>query len=226
VKVLRAGGYRVQVATPSDGSSRPLCCGRTFLAVGRVDEARREAERTIAAIEPLVARGLPIVGLEPSCIFSFRDEIPVMMKDERAARIADHVILFEEFLSREAGAGRLELPLMPLGGRVLLHGHCHQKAFGAMGAVEAALRLVPDLEVEPIESSCCGMAGSFGYHAATTEVSLAMGELSLLPAVRKAESDALIVADGTSCRHQIKDGTGREAMHVARVLAASIAAAR
>jgi len=129
-------------------------------------------------------------------------------------------------LSREAGAGRLELPLMPLGGRVLLHGHCHQKAFGAMGAVEAALRLVPDLEVEPIESSCCGMAGSFGYHAATTEVSLAMGELSLLPAVRKAESDALIVADGTSCRHQIKDGTGREAMHVARVLAASIAAAR
>jgi FAD/FMN-containing dehydrogenase/Fe-S oxidoreductase len=226
VKVLRAGGYHVQIATPSDGSSRPLCCGRTFLAVGRVDEARREAERTIAALEPLMARDMPIVGLEPSCIFSFRDEIPVVMKDERAARIADHVILFEEFLSREAGAGRLELPLMPLGGRVLLHGHCHQKAFGAMGAVEAALRLVPDLEVEPIESSCCGMAGSFGYHAATTEVSLAMGELSLLPAVRKAESDALIVADGTSCRHQIKDGTGREAMHVARVLAASIAAAR
>jgi len=226
VKVLRAGGYRVQVATPSDGSSRPLCCGRTFLAVGRVDEARREAQRTIAAIEPLMARGLPIVGLEPSCIFSFRDEIPVMMKDERAARIADHAILFEEFLVREAGAGRLELPLMPLGGRVLLHGHCHQKAFGAMGSVEATLKLVPDLKVEPIESSCCGMAGSFGYHAATIEVSLAMGELSLLPAVRKAASDALIVADGTSCRHQIKDGTGREAMHVARVLAASIAAAR
>jgi Fe-S oxidoreductase len=226
VKVLRAGGYRVQVATPLDGSSRPLCCGRTFLAVGRVDEARREAERTIAALEPLAARGVPIVGLEPSCVFSFRDEIPAMMKDGRAARIADHAILFEEFLICEADAGRLALPLAPLGGRVLLHGHCHQKAFGAMGAVEAALKLIPDLKVEAIESSCCGMAGSFGYHAETIDVSLAMGELSLLPAVRKAPADAIIVADGTSCRHQIKDGSGRDAMHVAEVLAMSLAAAR
>ena len=226
VNVLRAGGYRVAMATPSDGSSRPLCCGRTFLAVGRVDEARREAERTIAALEPLAARGLPIVGLEPSCIFSFRDEIPVMMKNERAARIAEHAILFEEFLIREAGAGRLELPLMPLGPRVLLHGHCHQKAFGAMRAVEATLKLVPDLKVEPIESSCCGMAGSFGYHTETIDVSLAMGEVSLLPAVRGAPPDTLIVADGTSCRHQIRDGTGRKAIHVAKVLAMSLGAAR
>jgi Fe-S oxidoreductase len=226
VKVLRAGGYRVQAATPSDGSSRPLCCGRTFLAVGRVDEARREAERTIAALEPLAARGLPIVGLEPSCIFSFRDEIPAMMRNERAARIADQAILFEEFLIREAGAGRLDLPLAPLGARVLLHGHCHQKAFGTMGAVEATLKLVPGLKVEPIESSCCGMAGSFGYHTETIDVSLAMGELSLLPAVREAPPDTLIVADGTSCRHQIKDGTGREAIHVAEVLAMSLAAER
>jgi FAD/FMN-containing dehydrogenase/Fe-S oxidoreductase len=226
VKVLRAGGYRVQVATPSGGASRPLCCGRTFLAVGRVDEARREAERTIAALEPLAARGVPIVGLEPSCLFSFRDEIPAMMKDGRAARIAEHAILFEEFLANEAGAGRLALPLAPVGARALLHGHCHQKAFGAMGAVEAALRLIPVLKVETIESSCCGMAGSFGYHAETIDASLAMGELSLLPAVREAPADAIIVADGTSCRHQIKDGTGREAMHVARVLAMSLAAAR
>ena len=224
MKVLGAGGYRVQVAIPSDGSSRPLCCGRTFLAVGRVDEARREAKRTIAALGPLTARGLPIVGLEPSCVFSFRDEIPVMMKDQQAARIADHAMLFEEFLIREAGAGRLELPLVPLESPVLVHGHCHQKAFGAMGAVEAALKLIPDLKVEPIESSCCGMAGSFGYHAETIDVSLAMGELTLLPAVRKAPADAIIVADGTSCRHQIKDGTGREAMHAARVLATSLPA--
>src|SRR5467141_2458506 len=180
VKVLNAGGYRVQVATPSDGSGRPLCCGRTFLAVGRIDEARREAERTIAALEPLAASGLSVIGLEPSCIFSFRDEIPAMMRDERATRIADQAVLFEEFLAREAGAGRLTLPLSPRHGRVLLHGHCHQKAFGAMGAVEAALRLIPDIEVETIESSCCGMAGSFGYHAETIDTSLAMGELSLL----------------------------------------------
>jgi Fe-S oxidoreductase len=224
VKVLNAGGYRVQVATPSDGSRRPLCCGRTFLSVGRVDEARREAERTIAAIEPLVANGLPVVGLEPSCIFSFRDEIPAMMRDERAARIAGQAVLLEEFLAREADAGRLTLPLASLRGSVLLHGHCHQKAFGAMGAVEAALRLIPDIEVETIESSCCGMAGSFGYHAETIDTSLAMSELSLLPAVRKAPDDAILVADGTSCRHQIKDGTGREAVHVARVLAKSLMA--
>jgi FAD/FMN-containing dehydrogenase/Fe-S oxidoreductase len=224
VNVLNAGGYDVHVAAPADGASRPLCCGRTFLAVGAVDEARREAERSLAALAPFAARGVPIVGLEPSCLFSFRDEIPAIVKDARAAQIAAHALLFEEFLAREAGAGRLSLPLSPLSGRALLHGHCHQKSFGAMGAVEAALKLIPDLKVEPIESSCCGMAGSFGYHADTIDVSLAMGELSLLPAVRKAPADAIVVADGTSCRHQIRDGTGREALHVARVLERSIKA--
>jgi FAD/FMN-containing dehydrogenase/Fe-S oxidoreductase len=224
VNVLHAGGYRVLEARPRDGSRRPLCCGRTFLAVGRVDQARREAERTVAAIEPFVASGMPVIGLEPSCIFSFRDEIPAMMRGERVARIVEHAVLFEAFLARESSAGRLALPLAPLHRRVLLHGHCHQKSFGAMGAVEAALKLVPDLEVETIESSCCGMAGSFGYHAATVDVSFAMGELSLLPAVRQAPADAIVVADGTSCRHQIKDGTGREAVHVARVLAKSLVA--
>jgi FAD/FMN-containing dehydrogenase/Fe-S oxidoreductase len=219
MRVLHAGGYRVQVATPSDGSRRPLCCGRTFLAVGCVEEARREAERTMATLAPLAERGLPVIGLEPSCIFTFRDEIPALMRDARAKAIADRAVLFEELLAREAGAGRLALPLKPRPGRALLHGHCHQKAFGAVGAVEAALRLIPELDVETIESSCCGMAGSFGYHAETVDVSLAMGELSLLPAVRKAPADAIVVADGTSCRHQIKDGAGREAVHVVRVLA-------
>jgi FAD/FMN-containing dehydrogenase/Fe-S oxidoreductase len=219
LKVLKTGGYRVQVATPSDGARRPLCCGRTFLAIGRIDEARREAERTLAALAPLAAGGVPVIGLEPSCIFTFRDEIPALMRDERAHGVAGQAMLFEEFLAREAGAGRLQLPLRPLGGPVLLHGHCHQKAFGAMGAVEAALRLIPDTKVETIDSSCCGMAGSFGYHAETIDTSLAMGELSLLPAVRKAPAGAIVVADGTSCRHQIRDGSGRDAVHVARVLA-------
>jgi Fe-S oxidoreductase len=221
-EVLQAGGYRVQVATPADGSRRPLCCGRTFLAVGRIDEARREAERTMAALAPLMARELPIIGLEPSCIFTFRDEIPALMRDEKVLRVADNAVLLEEFLAREAAAGRLALPLAPRHGRALLHGHCHQKAFGAMGAVEATLRLVPGLHVETIESSCCGMAGSFGYHIDTIDVSLAMGELSLLPAIREASASAIVVADGTSCRHQIKDGTGRMAVHVARVLADSL----
>ena len=134
--------------------------------------------------------------------------------------------MFEEFLARQAESGRLDLPLAPIAKRALLHGHCHQKSFGAFGATEAVLRLVPDLNVETIESSCCGMAGAFGYAAETIEASLAMGELSLLPAVRQAAPDTLIVADGTSCRHQIGDGTGREALHVARVLAQSVRAAQ
>jgi Fe-S oxidoreductase len=222
--VLGAAGYCVHVATPVEGA-RPLCCGRTFLAIGKVDEARREAERVLAALAPYLARGVPVVGLEPSCLLGFRDEIPAIVKGESARRLAEHALMFEEFLAREAEAGRLKLPLAPVARRALLHGHCHQKSFGALGATEAVLRLVPDLNVETIESSCCGMAGAFGYAADTIEVSLAMGELSLLPAVRKAPPDTLIVADGTSCRHQIGDGTGREALHVARVLAQSVAAA-
>jgi FAD/FMN-containing dehydrogenase/Fe-S oxidoreductase len=221
--VLGTGGYRVHVATPVDGG-RPLCCGRTFLAIGKVDEARREAERVLAAVAPFVGRGVPVVGLEPSCLFGFRDEIPAIVKGERARRLAAHALMFEEFLACEAEAGRLKLPLAPIAARALLHGHCHQKSFDALGATETVLRLVPGLKVETVESSCCGMAGAFGYAAETIEASLAMGELSLLPAVRKADPDTLIVADGTSCRHQIGDGTGREALHVARVLAQSVKA--
>jgi Fe-S oxidoreductase len=216
--VLARAGYRVRFAVPPDGA-RPLCCGRTFLAVGLVDEARREIERTLAALTPFAGRGVPIIGLEPSCLFSFRDEVPALIKSDAARKVADQAVLFEEFLASEAKAGRLDLPFKPAKKRALLHGHCHQKSFDVMPAVQAALKLVPDLEVESIESSCCGMAGSFGYHADTIEVSRAMGELSLLPAVRKAPADAVIVADGTSCRHQIRDGAGREAIHVALVLA-------
>jgi Fe-S oxidoreductase len=166
-----------------------------------------------------------VVGLEPSCILGFRDEIPAIVSDAQAAALATQALTFEEFLARQATAGRLDLPLGPVARRALLHGHCHQKSFDAFAPVETVLRLVPGLAVETIESSCCGMAGAFGYAPATIDVSLAMGELALLPAVRKAPADALIVADGTSCRHQIKDCAGRPAVHVARVLAMSLAAA-
>jgi Fe-S oxidoreductase len=222
--VLEAGGYQVHFAKATDGSLRPLCCGRTFLSVGMVDEARQEASRTLVALAPFISRGVPVVGLEPSCLLGFRDEVPAMVKDESARQLADCAFTFEEFLAREVGAGRLNLPLKKMAARALVHGHCHQKAFDAFDAVGSVLRLVPGLKVEPIESSCCGMAGSFGYHADTIDVSLAMGELTLLPAVRKADADALIVADGTSCRHQIKDGAGRSALHSARVLAMALPA--
>ncbi len=225
LSVLVAGGYRVHAPLPANPDERPLCCGRTFLSVGLVEEARREMQRTLDVLAPYVTRGLPVVGLEPSCLFTFRDELPALFKGEVVDALAANALLFEEFIAREHKQGHLNLPLGALPKKVLLHGHCHQKAFDTMGAVESTLRLVPKLSVETIESSCCGMAGSFGYAAATSDVSRKMGELSLLPAVRRAEADALIVADGTSCRHQIHDGSEREAVHVARVLAMSVAAA-
>ncbi|MFO1398837.1 MAG: FAD-linked oxidase C-terminal domain-containing protein [Burkholderiales bacterium] len=229
--VLRAAGYRVDVARPRGDDarpSRPLCCGRTFLAAGRVDETKREAARVVAALAPAVARGAVVVGLEPSCLLSLRDEFLVMGLGDAARALAARALLVEEFLAREHAAGRLALPLAPLPEtKALLHGHCHQKAFDAMGATLAVLRLVPGLTVEPVESSCCGMAGSFGYEAAHHDVSIAMAELALLPAVRAATPDTLIVADGTSCRHQIADGTRasgpRRAVHVVQVLARALA---
>ena len=223
LSVLKAANYRVHVVAPADGG-RPLCCGRTFLAAGLVDQARQEARRMIDALRPYVEQGVPVVGLEPACLLTLRDEMTVMMPGADTAALASNALLFEEFLAREAEAGKLGLPLRALPQkRALLHGHCHQKAFGAMGAVERVLRLVPELEVETITSSCCGMAGAFGYDAEHFEVSMAMGELDLLPAVREAGQDTLIVADGTSCREQIRGGAGREAWHVARVLKAALA---
>src|SRR5919109_4987347 len=216
--VLAAAGYEVHLPRAAD-SRRPLCCGRTFLAVGLIEQARREAQRCAAALAPFLERGIPIVGLEPSCMLGFRDEIPALVKGEAGRRLAAHALLFEEFLARETKAGTLKLSLRPVAKRALLHGHCHQKSFAVMPAVETVLNLVPDLAVETVDSSCCGMAGAFGYGADTIEVSLKMAELSLLPALRKADADTLVVADGVSCRHQIKDGSGRDALHVARVLA-------
>jgi FAD/FMN-containing dehydrogenase/Fe-S oxidoreductase len=223
LRVLEAAGYRVHVARAADGR-RPLCCGRTFLAAGMVNEARAEARRTAGALAPYVARGIPVVGLEPSCLFGLRDEFLALLPAGEAGALALNALLFEEFIAREAAAGRLALKLKPLAqAKALLHGHCHQKAFGAMGAVERTLRLVPGLAVETIESSCCGMAGAFGYDAKHYDVSMKMAEAALLPKMRAAEPGTLLVADGTSCRHQIRDGAGREAVHVARVLDKALA---
>ena len=216
--MLTAAGHRVAVAWPTIGA-RALCCGRTYLATGLVDKARDEARRLLEALSPFVARGVPVVGLEPSCLFTLRDEFLALGLGEAARATAENALLFEEFLVREKKAGRLALdaeaagredraaarPLPPEGVRRDERG-------------QEALALVPDLAVKPIESSCCGMAGSFGYEAEHYDISIAMAELSLLPAVRKADADTLIVADGTSCRHQIADGANRQALHVAQVL--------
>jgi Fe-S oxidoreductase len=225
LRVLVEGGYRVHIPRPAD-AGRPLCCGRTFLSAGLVGHARAELDRLVTTYAPFAARGVPIVGLEPSCLLTLRDELLSLRSDDAAKNISAHALLFEEFLVREAEAGRLQLKLGAVAGKALVHGHCHQKSFGAFKSVEQVLRLVPGLNVEPIESSCCGMAGAFGYGADTYQTSIDMAELSLLPAVRRADDATLIVADGTSCRHQIRDGTDRAPLHVARVLAMSLDGAR
>ncbi|WP_456816564.1 FAD-binding and (Fe-S)-binding domain-containing protein [Bradyrhizobium sp. USDA 4508] len=225
IEVLVAGGYRVHLPRPSDGG-RPPCCGRTFLSAGLVEQARAELDRLVATYVPFAARGVPIIGLEPSCLLTLRDELLSLRSDEAAKTVSAHALLFEEFLVREAEAGRLALPLGAVAGKAVVHGHCHQKSFGAFKPVEKVLRLVPGLDVKTIESSCCGMAGAFGYGADTFQASIEMAELSLLPMVRSADPDTLIVADGTSCRHQIKDGSGRTPLHVASVLAMSLKRAK
>jgi Fe-S oxidoreductase len=216
-RVLAAAGYRVTVA--SDGA-RPLCCGRTYLATGMVEEARAEAARMRTAVMPHVARGVSVVGLEPSCVLGLRDEFRTLLRGADTDALAAAALTFEEFVTRERAAGRFALELRAgRFARALVHGHCHQKAFGTMPSVLAALKLVPGLTVDTIASSCCGMAGAFGYEARHFDVSLQMAELALLPAVRAAGAETVVVADGTSCRHQIRDGAARDAVHVARVLA-------
>jgi len=220
--VLAATGATVHLAKPSDGSRRPLCCGRTFLAIGEVEAARFEAARVVTAVSAFIDRGVPMIALEPSCVFGFRDEIPALIKSEATRRLATLALSFEEYL---VGApGDLAGSLKPIAPAARLHGHCHQKAFGAFSCVETVLGWVPDLKVETVDSGCCGMAGAFGYNRDTIDVSLAMGELGLLPAVRSAAPDCLIVADGTSCRQQIRHQTSRQPLHVAQVLAASLLA--
>jgi FAD/FMN-containing dehydrogenase/Fe-S oxidoreductase len=220
--VLHKAGYNVDLIGGATGE-RPLCCGRTFLATGMIDEAKKEARRTMDALKPYIDRDVPVIGLEPSCLLTMRDEFKSMFPGEETDRLAKHAFLLEEFLVREKRAGRFDpakLELQPIEAKsALLHGHCHQKAFGAMSAVEEVLSWIPELKTTTIESSCCGMAGAFGYEASHYQVSMKMGNLSLLPAVRNADSTSLIVADGTSCRQQIADGAEREAVHVAVVLA-------
>lgn len=225
LRVLQAAGYTVHVATKTTDDGKHLCCGRTYLSAGMVEQARAKAREVVDSLLPFAQKGIAIVGLEPSCLLTLRDELLVMGLGEPAQAIAQQALLFEEFLAREAVAGKLEAlkaKLKPVTQPVLLHGHCHQKAFAAVTPIMAVLKFIPGAQPELIESSCCGMAGSFGYETEHYAVSMQMAEASLLPAVR-AQPDAIVVADGTSCRHQIHDGAQRQAVHVARLLAGQLA---
>jgi FAD/FMN-containing dehydrogenase/Fe-S oxidoreductase len=207
LRVLAAAGYRARLPA-SDG--RALCCGRCYLAAGMVERARAEARRTMTAL----AGDLPVIGLEPSCLLTLRDEFRSLLPGAEADALAGRALLLSEFLARE----KPDLHLKPLPTTAHVHGHCHQKSFGAFPDALSLLRTVPDLTVKPVASSCCGMAGAFGYQAETHDVSVAMAERDLLPAVRAAGADDIVVADGTSCRHQINGLSGRVAVHSVRVL--------
>jgi Fe-S oxidoreductase/FAD/FMN-containing dehydrogenase len=217
-QVLEQAGYRVFLS--SSLKDRPLCCGRTFLSAGLVDEARQEAQRTLDTLQPFLDQGCAIVGLEPSCLLTLKDEFLSYGWGEAAQRLARQTFLFEEFLVQEQKLGRLKLALRPQQDlEIAVHGHCHQKAFDAMTPVMEVLKWIPGAKVNLIQSSCCGMAGSFGYEAEHEEASIAMASLDLLPALQKLKEGTLVVADGTSCRHQIKDLSKHNPQHVARLLA-------
>ncbi|MFK7753762.1 MAG: FAD-binding and (Fe-S)-binding domain-containing protein, partial [Sedimentitalea sp.] len=217
VNVLNAAGTTIHVAAASKGE-RPLCCGRTFLSVGLIDQARAEAKRLLDALLPYAEQGVPIIGLEPSCLLTLRDELPALLPGKDSETLAKHARMLEEYIADQQDTPNFKPALTSPAPKVLLHGHCHQKAMGVMSSIEHTLSLLPDTKVETIETSCCGMAGAFGYGTDTAQVSRQMGEADLAPAVRQADPDTLIVADGTSCRHQVADLTGRKPIHIARLL--------
>jgi len=222
VTVLERAGYRVIVTVPDEETTepqRPLCCGRSYLAHGLVEEARAEAERTLRILQPYAEAGLSIVGLEPACLLAIRDDYRALNLGEAAEQVAAQAILFEEFIVREEKAGRFNLSLKPLSfsEKLLVHGHCHQKAVGAMKSMRRVLKLIPELEFELIEASCCGMGGSFGLESEHAEMAKAMAEDSLLPTIHAAANSPLL-ANGFSCREQIVEGSGRKARHLAELL--------
>jgi Fe-S oxidoreductase len=210
VELLERAGYAAELAG--------VCCGRAMISKGFLTDARRLAAEGVAALDRFAAAGVPILGLEPSCILTLADEWPELVPGTAARRVAAAAELADAWLGRQVRDSGLSLEFPAAGGKALFHGHCHQKAL--VGAKESAdaLRLVPGLDVTVLDAGCCGMAGAFGYEADHYDVSVKVANLELVPAV-KANPEALVVATGTSCRHQIRDLTGRPALHPLEVLA-------
>ncbi len=225
-EVLTKMGYRVRRAKPAADDAepnRPLCCGRTFLTTGMVESARAEGKRVLKAFRSEIEAKTPIIGLEPSCLLSLRDELYSMGLGAEVGDLGKQLYLLEEFLVREQTRG-IKLPLKEINlPKALLHGHCHQKAFGLMKATRKVLGWIPGFKFDLIESSCCGMAGSFGLEVEHYDASLKMAEISLLPAVRESDPATPIIANGFSCRHQIEHGSGRKSMHIATLLRDALA---
>jgi glycerol-3-phosphate dehydrogenase subunit C len=222
IRVLNRAGYIVHIAKADAQNadvSRPLCCGRTQLANGLVEEARGNARRMIDALLPHVEAGRQVIGLEPACLLAIRDDYKFLGLGQAADKVARNAVLFEEFVAKEKQANRFTLEFNPVESNkpILVHGHCHQKAVGAMKSMRKVLKMIPGLNFELIESSCCGMAGSFGLEKEHADISMQMAEDSLFPSLR-AQPQARIVTNGFSCRHQIKEGVNRSSVHLAVLL--------
>jgi Fe-S oxidoreductase len=213
VRLLEACGYRPVLV------SGKVCCGRPAYSKGLLEEARSMASHNVGVLEPYASRGVPIVGVEPSCISMLTGEYRDLVPGPAAEAVAGATSLLEDFLLRDPAS----LPdFAPAAEPVLFHGHCQHKAnFGTEGSL-ALLRRVPGIQVQPVESSCCGMAGSFGYEREHFDLSIRLAEMTLAPAVRSAPEQAVICASGTSCREQILHTTGRRAVHPVEVLAAAL----
>lgn len=223
LELLQAGGCDVQLASPqslAETNSRPLCCGRSYLAQGLVQQAKNEAQRVVDALLPWVEKGYVIIGLEPSCLLAIRDDYRALGLGEAAEILSRNSCLLEEFLAKHLRSGQLKLQFKPAykpDTPLLVHGHCHQKAVGAMKSMRKVMALLPETSVEFIEASCCGMGGSFGYEQEHLQLSEAMAAEALLPALRE-NPDAELIANGFSCRQQIHHLTGRQAKHLIQVL--------
>jgi Fe-S oxidoreductase len=215
VKLLDKLGYEIRFLNHSES-------GRSFLSKGLLEEARELARKNVALFSNHITHETPLVGVEPSAILTFRDEYPDLLRGEEkeaALKISHHTLMIEEFLSKELDAGRIDLNVFKDQKTLIkLHGHCQQKALSTLTHTKKILTRMGNHEVHLIPSGCCGMAGSFGYEKEHYELSMQIGELVLFPTVRKQPDDVIIAAAGTSCRHQIKDGTGRKALHPVDIL--------
>jgi len=212
VALLEAAGFEVVLPEKK-------CCGRPFLSKGMLKQARDCAKFNVEKLYPLVEEGYQIVGCEPSCILTFRDEYPDLLKDSRAQALAESSFLIEEFILRQQQQNSLELSFNPAEKNFLLHGHCHLKALVGLEPTLNLLKMIPNAEVEVVDSGCCGMAGAFGFEKEHYQISMAMGRRRLFEAVDAKDENWEIVAPGVSCRQQIEHGTGKVTLHPVEVLA-------
>ena len=215
VEVLESAGCSVELV-------KPVCCGRALISKGFLKEARNLVLSQLPELARRVADGTPILGLEPSCVLTLMDEWPELVPGSLSRQVAASVHLAEEWLGEQTKAGRLSLPFVRQSEKILYHGHCHQRALCGVNGSANAMKMAPGLQVTTLDAGCCGMAGAFGFEKSHYDISVKIAELELVPAI-EAEPDSIVVATGTSCRHQIRDLTGRIALHPVQVLRASCA---